>query len=197
MSRGSFKLILLALLTLAAIDVVLSRGKAVPPGSYVDDRGGFSLVPPEGWHALAAERFREAADINPALAASLADRQLALVLIGPGTVGQGASSVQVAVVPGDSPGLSERDPQALARPIEAEIEKTFGPFTRDSARRRNVDGLAALELSGLLETRAGGRQFRVRLIQVLVPGDRRHYLLTFLGSPARESSDVPAFQAVL
>jgi hypothetical protein len=183
-------LVLLALFAGALWWLLSPRGLAVAPGSYRDLQERFALRPPADWVALTRENL---AAITSQYAGQLPE-SIVQGLKGPGMVvsfvrlsplAPFSPSVNVVVAEGTMPALNEKSKQEASRALGEGFRSMFADFRMERLDIVEVDKLRSLEMVSTMTfpLRLPGQRevtrFRLRMHQLLVPGGKHAYILTY------------------
>jgi hypothetical protein len=166
------------------------RGLPVTPGSFRDGDKQFALRAPEGWLELTRANYeaiiRQYGTQLPAqFAQAPGGPGLAVSFVRLGPLGEFPPSLNVVVVKQAPPAINEKSKREAAKAIADGFNALLADYRQESVRIIEVDKIRALEIVSTaaspirLPGEAGRAPSHLRYRQVLVPGKKRTFILTF------------------
>jgi hypothetical protein len=185
--------------------LLFPRGKAVEPGSYRDERNHFAVHAPAEWVALTRENFeaimRQYGEQLPGnLSRALSGPGMAVSFVRLGQPGEFSPSLNVVVVQSAPPPINEKSKQEAARMFAQGYAAMFPDYRQESAEIIKVDGLRSLEIVSTASfpfrfpNEAEATALALRSRQVVVPGKKRAYILTFTDTEDAGDDSEEAYQ---
>jgi len=201
-------LLLMLPFALALYLLLNPKGRPVEPGSYRDIPNSFAIRAPEGWLTLNKGNFDALMlQYGPQLPAHLAENinssNLAVSIIRLSLGGEFSPSMNVVIVNKEPPPINEKSKMKAAKVIASGFAAQFPDYRQESVRIMEVDNLSSLEIVSTAslpfqfsnESTASNLPLRYR--QVLVPGKKRAYILTFTAHRDRGDDAAGDFQNLL
>jgi len=175
------------------------KGMAVEPGSHRDEQNHFAVHAPADWVALTRENYeaivRQFGSQLPAnLSQALNGRGVAVSFVRLGQPERFAPSLNVVVVNHAPPPINEKSKKEAAETFAQGFSALFPDYKQESVKIIAVDKLRSLEIVSTasmpfrLPAEAERSSLVLRMRQVLVPGKKLAYLLTFTESAAGDSA---------
>jgi hypothetical protein len=168
-------------------------GRPLEPGSFRDGDKQFAVRAPDGWLTLTRENYdafiRQYGSQLPAQfmrAPGGTGVAISFVRIGP--PGEFPPSLNVVTMKGAPPPINEKSKLEAAKAIADGFRAVLSDYRQESVRIIDVDKIRSLEIvstaaSPLRLPGAAGRDpSHLRYRQVLVPGKKRTFIMTFTDS---------------
>jgi hypothetical protein len=150
------------------------RARAEEPGSYRDSRNFFAIRAPEGWLTLTKDNY----DAIMRQYGSLLPANLS-------RTGEFSPSMNVVIVKSAPPPINEKSKQEAAKAIAGGFAAQFTDYKQESVKIIEVDGIRSLEIISTaslpfqFSSERSAVTLALRFRQVLVPGKKLAYILTF------------------
>ncbi|PMQ01251.1 MAG: hypothetical protein CBR30_07070 [Dictyoglomus sp. NZ13-RE01] len=145
--------------------------------AYVDEKNGFSIVPPEGWEVLEGSPYR-----------------VAVIFRGPINFGF-ATNINIGVTPVE--GLSDEDfysnIDSFLEAVLEELSASFDSFNIVSQKEILVNNLKAYEIEYTFEYQI----FSLKQKQVYIFKNGKLYAITFTSTTANYDQYLPIFEDAL
>lgn len=184
------------------------KGLAVQPGSFQDPQKQFAIRLPEGWLTLTRENYdafvrQYGSQFNQEYMQALSGSNVAVSCVRLGALNEFAPSLNVVLVRNALPPINEKSKLEASSAIAKGYESMLAEYRQESVRIIQVDKLRSIEIVSTAASpfRLLGSGENTTLIlryrQVLVPGKKRGFILTFTNTIDAEAETAADFQAAL
>jgi len=199
------------------------EGLPLPDNAYVNQKHHFAMASPPGWIALSQDNYHDMMQqlgnrLPKSLQDGLSSRRIEVGFIKILDEPNFSPSVNVVVMQTEMPELDEKALQEGSEALSEEYKKVLNSFKMESAELVTVDELTSARFNSRGELKlnvapvaaqepgpatfvdpstAQWRTFDLRIIQTLVPGKRRAYIVTCTSEAQQSKEYKRAFDDVV
>jgi hypothetical protein len=186
----------------------LPEGLPVPDGSYINQKNHFAMTAPTGWMILTSDNYKEIFEklgdrFPKSLQHGLEQQNIEMGFLKPLDEPDFSPSINVVVINAEIPDLDESQKDEATKALTAEFTRVLESYKLESSELTTVDELTSLQFisrAGLkvktadaqqtytensmgwrsysTQTPAQWQTYDLKMIQTLVPGRKKGYIIT-------------------
>jgi hypothetical protein len=191
------------------------EGLPVPDGAYTNEEHQFAMSVPEGWMTLSKdnyqEMFQKLGDRFPkSMQEGLMERRIEVGFLKLMQETEFSPNINIVVMKSEIPELDEKQKDEATKAITSEFTRVMESYKLETSELITVDELTSLQLSGRArvkfktaeaqktfteapggwrtytgETPEQWKSYDLKMIQTIVPGKRRAYIITCTSDSAQ------------
>jgi hypothetical protein len=201
------------------------EGLPLPEGAYVNGDHHFAMSVPQGWMILTKdnyqEMFQKLGDRFPkSMQDGLLQRRIEVGFLKLLQESEFSPNINIVVMQSEIPALDEKQKDEATKAITAEFSRVMESYKLESSELTTVDELTSLQYSGRAsmkfkiaeaqktfteapngwrtytgETPEQWKTYDLKMVQTLVPGKNRAYIITFTSEAAQYPEYRRAFES--